>query len=187
MRGVHLPCVLQLGLVYRLSRTTQWRRKSCPTGRARAVQNFPTVVFLWGLEACTKHGLGNVCRLHSFSSENHKIFRQTSNCKGPLRPRRHWYDCSFWCTPCSQKSLQDVLQHLWANSEQEKCFYELITSTRMKGCMRQSYHLVLDVWETWELGYIKVDERTSSSILRKWFLSPRRGSNRNLLMTSKTL
>ena len=30
-----------------------------------------------------------------------------------------------------------------------------------------------DVWETWELGYIKVDERSSSSILRKWFLSPR--------------
>ena len=28
------------------------------------------------------------------------------------------------------------------------------------------------VWETWELGYVKVDERSSSSILRKWFLSP---------------
>ena len=31
--------------------------------------------------------------------------------------------------------------------------------------------------KTWELGYIEVEERSSSSIFRKWFLSPRRGSN----------
>ena len=47
-----------------------------------------------GYNVSPMHGLGNVCRLHSFFSDNLKIFRQTSNRRGALSPLPPGHDAT---------------------------------------------------------------------------------------------